>query len=1292
VQTMQFLLNRRSLFLTGVLLLAALAYIVFGQFLFATASNGDSNNRPDRNGAQVMYLTGPQEGEPVDIALAYLRAIPTELGVTAVDLDNLIITDHYTSNHNGVTHIYLRQQYNGIDVFGANLNVNVAPDGSVMNVGNRSVANLAGRANTTSPGLSVIQGLQVAAEILDLQLIDHPSIQIPAAGADQAATLSPSGISLEPITARLVYVQAEDALRLAWQYGIYELSAQHYWLISVDAITGERLALEDWVIHDTWGKDGDVTYQPAAMFHGEKLPGFTADLALAALEAAQPETTTGTSSWPFAANGLVDGASYRVFEIPKEYPDDGPRTLVVDPADPLASPFGWHDTNGVPGPEFTITRGNNVHAYADRNNNGSPDPGSEPDGGASLVFDNPMDLTQEPDAYIHAAVTNLFYWNNLNHDIFYLYGFNEVAGNFQVNNYGRGGIGGDDVRAEAQDGADVGNRNNANFFTPAEGSRPRMQMYLWNLTSPERDGDLSSMIITHEYGHGVSIRLTGGPGTVSCLNNQEQMGEGWSDYLGLILTMHPDDLPETSRGVGTYALGQPPSGAGIRPAPYSTDFGLNNYTYANLPAMAVPHGVGFVWATMIWDMTWNLVEKHGFNADIYGDWSTGGNNLALQLVMDGLKFQPCSPGFVDGRDAILLADQALTGGQNQCDIWSAFADRGLGFSASQGSSNNSNDGTPAFDMPTSCMFVEVVPDTQSACVGDVVAYDVSVGAAFTPPVALSVAGLPANTSASFDPNPVMSVPDVSEMSVTTTAASPPGVYDLVISGVDAGQTFTSTVGLVVLDDVPAAVTLQSPTNGAIGIDFNPEFAWTGAAGTDNYLLEVATDASFNDIVYTANVATNEHRATSPLAAGVTHYWRVTATNACGEGAVSSTFQFSVTLSSLACNLAPVDFEAGIPGDWVVTNDSPSGDGIEWVTTADSDCGIPNRTNGGGEAACADSDAAGSGSPAYDTSLVSPAFSLLAAEAHWEMDAYYRDLNAGTNDTLQFDIWNGATWVNLLTWNENHTAGEFVSLDLSAYVGMSDLQVRYRYSGNGWDWYAQVDNVAIRCEGAFFGVAASDHEPVTADPDTTASHTVTVTNTGTMNDVFDLSLIGYNWTTSHDIPATIALDAGESASFTVEVTVPTAALAGESDTAVFVATSQGDPLQWASADLTTIAATVYDFSLMAVETELSGEVGTAVIYTLSLTNLGNSSVTFDIGLAGSSWTTGVDPTTIVLAPADVGELVVTVMIPAEAAPGSSDSVEVTAALQDDPAQSAAITLTTTATTGESYLYLPLIIGN
>jgi hypothetical protein len=444
-------------------------------------------------------------------------------------------------------------------------------------------------------------------------------------------------------------------------------------------------------------------------------------------------------------------------------------------------------------------------------------------------------------------VTNLFYWNNVIHDVLYEYGFDEASGNFQVNTYGKGGLGNDDVRAEAQDGS---GRNNANFGTPVDGLRPRMQMFEWrsadpnpivvhapspiagtyfgpmagfgeslvttgpisgqvvyvgrgcdpayqagqpldpylasaagkialidrgsctfvakvkkaqdqgalmvivannapgpaiamggadptitipsvmvtqgdgnlfranvpfNVTisdgtggAPDRDSDLDSGVIAHEYGHGVSNRLTGGPATVSCLNNQEQMGEGWSDFYALTFTTSPSDTPTLVRGVGTYVVFQPPTGAGIRPRPYTTDTSVNEFTYGMIPAgvasgvLTVPHGIGFVWNSMLWEVYWNLVAKHGYNPNVYEDWKTGGNNLAIQLVTSGMKFQPCSPGFVDGRNGILSADLALTGGENQCAIWRGFAKRGLGFSATQGSSNNVNDGVQAFDLPVNC--------------------------------------------------------------------------------------------------------------------------------------------------------------------------------------------------------------------------------------------------------------------------------------------------------------------------------------------------------------------------------------------------------------------------------------------------------------------------------------------------------------------------------------------------------------------------------------------------------------
>ncbi len=78
-------------------------------------------------------------------------------------------------------------------------------------------------------------------------------------------------------------------------------------------------------------------------------------------------------------------------------------------------------------------------------------------------------------------MTNLFYWNNVVHDVIHGYGFDEAAGNFQVNNYGNGGVGGDDVRAEAQDGSGT---NNANFGTGVDGVRPRMQMFVWTHPFP----------------------------------------------------------------------------------------------------------------------------------------------------------------------------------------------------------------------------------------------------------------------------------------------------------------------------------------------------------------------------------------------------------------------------------------------------------------------------------------------------------------------------------------------------------------------------------------------------------------------------------------------------------------------------------------------------------------------------------------------------------------------------------------------------------------------------------------
>ena len=385
--------------------------------------------------------------------------------------------------------------------------------------------------------------------------------------------------------------------------------------------------------------------------------------------------------------------SYNVLALPNESPNHGGRSIVANPDNPIASPYGWHDTNGVPGAESNYSIGNNTDAYDDSSSTqtgtGSGTNDERAFGGASLSFNFPYNTNVTVgDGSIDAAVTNLFYMANVMHDIFYLYGFDEASGNFQLNNYGNGGVGNDSVRSEAQDGSGT---CNANFSTPTDGGRGRMQMYVCGT----RDGDFDNGVIAHEYGHGISTRLTGGAGNSSCLNNQEQMGEGWSDFFGLVLTIEPGDSGTDPRGMGTWLIGEAASGPGIRTQRYDTD--TNTYTYDSIKTEVAPHGVGSVWAMMLWEMTWDLIAIYGWDPDIYN--GTGGNNIALNLVVEGLKLQPCSPGFVDGRNAILLADQNMYGGSNQCTIWKAFARRGLGFSANQGSTGSKSDGTQAFDLP-----------------------------------------------------------------------------------------------------------------------------------------------------------------------------------------------------------------------------------------------------------------------------------------------------------------------------------------------------------------------------------------------------------------------------------------------------------------------------------------------------------------------------------------------------------------------------------------------------------------
>lgn len=769
-----------------------------------------------------------QSGKPEDIALSHIQEKAAEWGLTASDVKDLAISDQYTSRHNGVTHVYFTQQYLGVPVYNAITNVSVLPDGRILHTGKRFIAGLAGKVNVTFPMLTAETAVLSAAAHLGLQ--PEGSLRLLDSPAENSFVFEGANLSRHEIKVNLSYQpMTTGEVRLAWDLAMEMFDTPDYWSMRVDALTGEVLHQNNWTSKCT--------------IHQHSYTNFDNECEEDRSLSPVSEVRMGMSENMFSGE-----ASYRVFAVPVESPNHGDRTLVVDPHDLNSSPYGWHDTDGMDGAEFTITRGNNAHAFYDGNADYAP-PATEVDGGSDLLFDFPYDEGVEPGDMINASITNLFYMNNIMHDFSYAYGFDEVSGNFQQNNYGNGGVAGDYVNALGQFGGEdpdgFGAVNNAYFGTPPDGDGGTMRMFFWNLGTPLLEalepvsvaglysagqaefgpavsdgpvegevvevndgfdspylsdgcetpyvnaadltgkialvdrggcffeqkalyaeqngaiavilcnfedavigmagtpsvdsptiptisigssdcaqlrvfagnglvvriavpdvpqyisGDYDNGIIAHEFAHGISTRLTGGPGNSGCLGGEEQMGEGWSDFFSLVTTVEPGDMGPDRRGIGTYAQRANVLGKGIRNYPYSTDMDINPVTYSDITTFSVPHGVGSVWCSMLWDLYWAFVDEYGWDPDQY--YGTGGNNMAVRLVMDGMKLQPCDPGFVDGRDAIMAADQALYGGANQCLIWEVFARRGLGYLADQGSSLSRSDGVVNFEPLPTCI-------------------------------------------------------------------------------------------------------------------------------------------------------------------------------------------------------------------------------------------------------------------------------------------------------------------------------------------------------------------------------------------------------------------------------------------------------------------------------------------------------------------------------------------------------------------------------------------------------------
>jgi hypothetical protein len=647
-------------------------------------------------GSEGKFLSKRSSASPLGVVRSWLRDHSTRLGISAADANNSLLTDQYTDRDSGITHLYFRQLLNGLEIANADLSAHVMPDGRLLSIGGTFVPGPGSAAySLPTPSLPINTALARAATQLGMPAPRNVEVVSSARGTAQVTTLRARDVSLDDIPARLQYAQTPDGLRLSWQFVLRTPDQRNWWDASVDAASGDLLVNTNWTRY--FAQTGEYERKRAEW------------LANPVTYPAPPNAQSPGASMAGSPEAPIYSASYNVYARPLKNPDQGPRTIQNNPWDLVPSPRGWHDTDNDAGAETNNTTGNNVSAQedVDANNTGGfrPTGGTlNPDGSGSLSFNFPVDLTQAPSTYQAAAITNLFYWNNVIHDVHYKYGFTEAAGNFQLNNYGLGGAQNDPVQADAQDGSGT---NNANFSTPPDGSSGRMQMFLFTAPEPDRDGDFDNQVILHEYGHGVSNRLTGGPANSSALGTAQSggMGEGWSDWHSLMLLQTDGSAAaqQAAYPVGTYVLAQPLNGPGIRRKPYSFNMAINNQTLGLYNGASV-HQTGELWCGVLWDMNWRLINKYGFNPDVTQGFGPGsnpvgnGNLLAMRLVMDAMKLQPANPSFIQARDAIFAADNALTGGQNTRELWLAFARRGWGVSASTASSSSTTV-TESFDVP-----------------------------------------------------------------------------------------------------------------------------------------------------------------------------------------------------------------------------------------------------------------------------------------------------------------------------------------------------------------------------------------------------------------------------------------------------------------------------------------------------------------------------------------------------------------------------------------------------------------
>jgi subtilase family serine protease len=555
-----------------------------------------------------------------------LRESSDRLGLGPRDLEALELVRDYVSASTGLRHLIYSQSFDGIPVHDALVALHVAPDGRVVRV-TSSAARGAGRSRRAAVPAGTA-AVQAAANVRP----DSPFVATPVAsdrGSRRRARFA-RGPFLRDVDAALTWFPVDGGLQLAWQIDIEPDGDPQAYDVLVSAETGEVLLRRNRVL-DAEGSGRVIQSAPTR-----------------AIDPRRPDAT------PTGSDGCPPPLNHEFISLNAPFRD---AATVLFGTGRLA--------------------GNNTHVF---HRNVSTEAPAGVFDGTGWSFDFPFNSAG-------SASTTLFYAVNYAHDFFYDLGFDEPAGNFQQDNFGRGGLGNDSVRAVAR----ATGRNNATYQHAADGSSPTISMFLWDGTgcwaqdtdgdgTLDIDGDYDLDIVIHEFHHGVSLRLN--PAFTG--NEAGAIGEGASDFFAYSVN-------------GNTTLAEYARPGGLR--------SINSKTYGDwfcfLGIICEPHDNGEIFANALWDV------RERFRVDGVRGSEAAAINESHQIYVDGLKLSPPAPTMLDIRDAMLMADQVRNPGapnsQNFCRIWESFAGRGMGLDAADTADNGFNSVTANYQVPEGCV-------------------------------------------------------------------------------------------------------------------------------------------------------------------------------------------------------------------------------------------------------------------------------------------------------------------------------------------------------------------------------------------------------------------------------------------------------------------------------------------------------------------------------------------------------------------------------------------------------------